>query len=486
MWKHLTRTVKDALQRKINLRQDTKPSTIECQPIVCGSDSKKVYPVLDQANNKFCGSSCGEHDHEKKNQERLRRDHHICHATWLEALGWSSALVLGWYLTQPLCWRRFFQNRPRSETQHGPTHNERVCPLNQLVKFAFNQPLHWVLPPLNSTATLRQYHQHEREEETRRDCEECASFETPTVEEHSFIRAFRDVHSGCLLLYKQHMARIMKRALDKAADDFEHVHNTLVGKLENRKGVELMQAGHYKEAVKLFRRASDYYSAPGAFNLGLSYEKGQGTLQSWKRAAKWYQIASDRGHAEAMYNLGVMYVHGRGGLPMDYDKAKNLFESAAKLGQPDALHALDMAKHTPVTDDQDSQINRELLFKRHNDVEELYEALGINKSDQDRVLSNPIEVQSQNTLEIVQAKVLRATDVILQAVGIVNLQSQKKLEENIISNHSEELNDFEMFAAEQQELHDNYNVRNDLIKNMRHPKASQCTVWEPLAYTQLN
>nr|CAD7595054.1 unnamed protein product [Timema genevievae] len=442
MWKHLTRTVKDALQRKINLRQDTKPTTLECQPIVCGSDAKKVYPVLDQANNKFCSDSCGEHDHENEKQERLRRDHHICHATWLEALGWSSALVLGWYLTQPLCWRRFFQNRPRPETQHGTTHNERVCPLNQLVKFAFNQPLQWVLPPLNSAATPTQYHQHEWEEEIRRNCEEGASYETPTVEE----------------------------ALDKAANDFEHVHNTLVGKLENRKGVELMQAGHYKEAVKLFRRASDFYSAPGAFNLGLSYEKGQGTLQSWKRAAKWYQVASDRGHAEAMYNLGVMHVHGRGGLPVDYDRARNLFESAAKLGQPDAIHALDMAKSPPVTNDQDSQTNRELLFKRRNDVEELYEALGINKSEQNRVLSNPIEVQSRNTLEIVQAKVLRATDVILQAVGIVNLQSQKKLEENIVSDHSEELNDFEMFTAEQQELHDNYNVRDGLIQKVSYLK----------------
>lgn len=41
-----------------------------------------------------------------------------------------------------------------------------------------------------------------------------------------------------------------------------------------------------------------------------------------------------------MYNLGVFYVHGWGGLESDTDKAKEMFQSAAKLGQKEAMNAL--------------------------------------------------------------------------------------------------------------------------------------------------
>lgn len=53
-------------------------------------------------------------------------------------------------------------------------------------------------------------------------------------------------------------------------------------------------------------------------------------------------MASEWGHATAMYNLGVFYVHGRGGVPVDCNRARQLFIAAAELGQINAKEALSM------------------------------------------------------------------------------------------------------------------------------------------------
>jgi TPR repeat protein len=60
------------------------------------------------------------------------------------------------------------------------------------------------------------------------------------------------------------------------------------------------------------------------------------------QAAKYYELASKWGHATAMYNLGVFYVHGWGGVPVDCNRARELFVAAAELGQTNAQEALSM------------------------------------------------------------------------------------------------------------------------------------------------
>lgn len=49
-------------------------------------------------------------------------------------------------------------------------------------------------------------------------------------------------------------------------------------------------------------------------------------------------------HADALYNLGVFHAQGRGGLSVDIDAARTYFTRAAKLGQKQAQHALDLEK----------------------------------------------------------------------------------------------------------------------------------------------
>lgn len=62
------------------------------------------------------------------------------------------------------------------------------------------------------------------------------------------------------------------------------------------------------------------------------------------QAAKYYNDAAERGHADAVYNLGVLHAQGRGGFTIDTDKARGYFIKAAKLGQRQAQHALDLEK----------------------------------------------------------------------------------------------------------------------------------------------
>jgi hypothetical protein len=60
-----------------------------------------------------------------------------------------------------------------------------------------------------------------------------------------------------------------------------------------------------------------------------------------------------------MYNLGVFYVHGWGGVPVDCNRARQLFVAAAELGQTNAQEALSLVP--PPSDD--SMGNFILLIK---------------------------------------------------------------------------------------------------------------------------
>jgi TPR repeat protein len=61
------------------------------------------------------------------------------------------------------------------------------------------------------------------------------------------------------------------------------------------------------------------------------YHKGDGVDVDAKKAFFWYEKASDAGLAIAQYNLGMIYFEGAI-VPKDEDKAKSLWEKAAKQG----------------------------------------------------------------------------------------------------------------------------------------------------------
>ena len=79
------------------------------------------------------------------------------------------------------------------------------------------------------------------------------------------------------------------QALDEAAHNLTKVQNTVISGIENRLGVACMHLQKYKEAHTYFQRAVQLGCPPAAFNLGLCYESGTGTLQDFKLVHKMQQ-----------------------------------------------------------------------------------------------------------------------------------------------------------------------------------------------------
>lgn len=81
----------------------------------------------------------------------------------------------------------------------------------------------------------------------------------------------------------------------------------------------------YIEAAQWFRRAAEQGNADACFELGFSYNYGEGVDQDYEEAVKWYKKAIDiSGHGSALYHLGECYHYGHG-VPKNEEEAKSLF-----------------------------------------------------------------------------------------------------------------------------------------------------------------
>ena len=71
-------------------------------------------------------------------------------------------------------------------------------------------------------------------------------------------------------------------------------------------------AQNYQEARHWCEEAAKQMFSPGAFCVGLMYERGLGVEQNLPEAAKWFNQAAQLGNAEAMSHLAEMYWKGSG------------------------------------------------------------------------------------------------------------------------------------------------------------------------------
>lgn len=71
------------------------------------------------------------------------------------------------------------------------------------------------------------------------------------------------------------------------------------------------------------------------YNLGISYETGDGLKQDLAQAVGWYEKAVANGNPGACYRLGLLYEFGQG-VAADPDKALTLYEKAGLGGSVDA------------------------------------------------------------------------------------------------------------------------------------------------------
>ncbi|MDW5358822.1 tetratricopeptide repeat protein, partial [Acinetobacter baumannii] len=64
------------------------------------------------------------------------------------------------------------------------------------------------------------------------------------------------------------------------------------------------------------------------------------SLEHFQKAFKWFQKASENGHSESMVELADLYTRADSGIEVNINKAFELREKAAKLGNKKAMRSL--------------------------------------------------------------------------------------------------------------------------------------------------
>lgn len=95
------------------------------------------------------------------------------------------------------------------------------------------------------------------------------------------------------------------------------------------------------QAIFWYQQAAKYHHEEALFNLGVSYDKGNGA-EDLKKALSFYKRAAALGHDGAQCNLGVNYLEGLG-TRRNLTKGIEWMRKAARNGSVVAQYNLGMA-----------------------------------------------------------------------------------------------------------------------------------------------
>lgn len=104
---------------------------------------------------------------------------------------------------------------------------------------------------------------------------------------------------------------------------------------DTKAGVDAWERGDYKTAVDQWRAAAAGGDADAQFNLGQAYKLGRGVPVDTQKAEDLYRQAAGRGHSQAADNLGLALFQN--GKPRD---AVPYLEKSAARGEPRAQYIL--------------------------------------------------------------------------------------------------------------------------------------------------
>lgn len=121
-------------------------------------------------------------------------------------------------------------------------------------------------------------------------------------------------------------------------------------------GMAAYKRGDVATAVKLMREAAKQGDAAAQFNLGISYQNGEGVTRDYVEAAKWYRMAAEHGNVYAQANLGIAYFNGHG-VPQDYILAHMWLNLAAARGDSSVAESRDLVAKR-MTGDQIAEAQR--------------------------------------------------------------------------------------------------------------------------------
>ena len=83
--------------------------------------------------------------------------------------------------------------------------------------------------------------------------------------------------------------------------------------------------------VAELKQKAEQGSPDAQYNLGLTYERGEGVSQDQTEAILWFRLAAEQGVAEAQYKLGHRFAEGYG-VPQGYAEAVKWYQAASEQG----------------------------------------------------------------------------------------------------------------------------------------------------------
>ena len=94
-----------------------------------------------------------------------------------------------------------------------------------------------------------------------------------------------------------------------------------------------------EERVKRVRRWVERGKAWAQSSLGEMYYQGDGVDQSYQRARELWELAAKQGNADAQCNLGTLYANGQG-VEQSFETARELWMKSAEKGNENAILGL--------------------------------------------------------------------------------------------------------------------------------------------------
>lgn len=322
----------------------------------------------------------------KKESEESKKDHwkHFqIHHSLLEAIGWSSAILLGWFLGQ--CRINCLRGERHHHAERKAKGERKRCIARVVSRLLFS----WKNENFPSLAVfpngMRKEESCGSTKESKFQVEPCnggsegyfsdTAIKVNDTEQDAFLDTCGvscesseiSEKSKKYLNFQQEEPHNAKKEMGAIPMPwYSESQNECFGPItlddaikEAEKGLEQAQAevllslalkkldegentSHYgPSVVELLDSAAQLGSPAAAFNLGICYEMGVGGVtKDLTKAYSWYKKASDNGHAAATYNLAVFHAQGLADLIPDTILAHQLLERASLLGQPEAADAL--------------------------------------------------------------------------------------------------------------------------------------------------
>lgn len=188
--------------------------------------------------------------------------------------------------------------------------------------------------------------------------------------------------------------------------------------------------GDYAVAVKEWRTGAERGDAKSQYELGLSYEKGEGLPQSDIDAVTWYRKSAEQGMAAGQNGLGGMYLRGRG-VPQDEKMAVKLFFKAAEQGLHDAIFNLarcyEMGRGVPQDYNVAALMYLEAALRGYAPAQAnvgLLYAKGVPDVPQDNALAYKwLSLAIPNLTGDTQARIIKSRDTV--AARLTSVERQK-------------------------------------------------------------